>query len=100
MINPVFPNTVTSWQTIAENRYIHLRCKSESHILTVVIANSFDGNIQQDSRGNILSRKQEQAPGIGIGSIDKICQRCGGTVQRSWDDSCFTTVFMLPTENA
>lgn len=93
-------NALAGCQTIAENRYIHLRCKSESHILTVVITNSFDGNIQQDSRGNILSRKREQAPGIGLSSIDEICQRCGGTVQRSWDDSCFTTVFMLPTENA
>lgn len=88
-------NAIAGCKTVPENRHIAVLCQSEKALLTIVVRNSFDG-VVQESKDGILSRKQAGRVGVGLASMDAFCQRYGGTFQRSWDESTFTVMLLLP----
>lgn len=88
-------NAISGCETLAENRHIALLCQSEKALLTIVVRNSFDGIIEKD-KTSILSRKRENQAGVGLASMEAMCQRYGGSFQTSWDENSFTVMFLLP----
>jgi sensor histidine kinase regulating citrate/malate metabolism len=71
--------------------------QSEPQVLSLMIQNSYDGKLKV-KRGELQSRKRTQGPGIGISSMQMICQKYGGTMEMQWDDHCFTVLIVLPVE--
>ncbi len=96
LIGNVLENAFTACLTIPEDRYIKMISKSEKNLLTVIVTNSFDGKLRQGTEGVLLSRKREGRTGVGMKSMESVCQRYGGTMEKHWDDNTFTLMFMLP----
>lgn len=88
-------NAISGCETLSKNRHIALLCQSEKSLLTIVIRNSFDGLVTE-SKAGILSRKRENRSGVGLSSMEAMCQRYGGSFQATWDESSFTVMFLLP----
>ncbi len=88
-------NAIFGCKTLSDNRHIALLCQSEKALLTIVVRNSFDGIIEKD-KTRILSRKRANQAGVGLASMEAMCQRYGGSFQTSWDENSFTIMFLFP----
>ena len=95
LLGNALDNAMAGCATVPGRGSILVVSKSEGHLLSVMVRNTFDGKLEK--RGDVLlSRKRKNSPGVGIGSMEEICRRCGGSLKLDWDDECFTLMFILP----
>ena len=81
----------------AGERNVAIVFQNEASLLSVMIKNTFNGVVHKDKTG-FLSSKREHRHGIGIASMEKICDKYGGTLNITWDESSFIVMIMLPIE--
>ncbi|MBE6975144.1 MAG: GHKL domain-containing protein [Ruminococcaceae bacterium] len=95
LLGNALDNALAACQTVPENRFIQVISQSENQLLSIMVRNNHDGQIRQTDRG-ILSRKRDNAPGIGLQSMEAVCRRCGGEMTIHYDHETFTVIFLLP----
>ena len=95
LLGNALDNALAGCQTVSENRFIQVISQSENQLLSIMVRNNHDGNIRQTDRG-ILSRKRENAPGIGLRSMETVCRRYNGEMTVQHNAETFTVVFLLP----
>lgn len=95
LLGNALDNALAGCLTIPKNRSIQLICQSEKQVLSILVRNTFDGNIIQ-TNGEFQSRKQEGRIGVGMHSMQLVCSRYGGTMETVWDENHFTIMFLLP----
>lgn len=95
LLGNALDNALTACETVAGQRSIAVISQTEGQVLSVMVRNTFDGTVLQ-SGGELLSRKRDGRPGVGISSMRSICERCGGSLDIRWDDETFTVMFILP----
>lgn len=62
-----------------QNPYIDLKIKYDLGNLLIFLENSFDGNIEKDDKGRIVTRKTDKMNhGLGLNSIQSILMRYNG----------------------
>ncbi|MEG1252814.1 MAG: GHKL domain-containing protein [Erysipelotrichaceae bacterium] len=80
-----------------ENKKRFINVKAEifgNQQFVLVIKNSYDGNIYQNSRGEFMSSKRTQV-GIGVSSVKEMCERYRGVAKFEYQDGIFTASIML-----
>lgn len=95
LLGNVLDNALAGCMTVPDGRRIQVISQSEEKLLSVVVRNTFDGKVKQGKDG-LLSRKRENAYGVGLRSMQSVCQLYGGSLEYQWDDHIFTVLFMLP----
>ena len=88
-------NALTACARVAGPRQIQIFAQTEARLLSIVVRNSFDGQVEERN-GELLSRKRDHEPGVGIRSMREVCRRCGGTLEYQWDENTFTLLILLP----
>ncbi len=59
--------------------YINLKMKYDQNNLVVIIQNSFDGMIEKDKHGNVVTKKKDAINhGFGVSSIQRVLKRYNG----------------------
>lgn len=82
-----------------ENRYIKLKMRMDSNNLLIVVENSFDGIINRDKKGQILTVKTNKIDhGMGLTSIKKAVEKYHGIMKISYTNSVFITEILLYDE--
>ena len=95
LLGNALDNALTACLTIPQGRSIAVISRSEKHLLSIAVHNTFDGKVEQFEDG-LLSRKRENRHGVGIASMRSICERYGASMDTRWDDHSFTVMFMFP----
>lgn len=95
LIGNALDNAVTACKGYDGERYISVAAQREKELLMLTIDNSFDGILLQ-KEGKILSRKRVEEEGIGIRSMEQICEKYGGISRFQADGNRFEVSFMLP----
>ncbi|MBQ8474360.1 MAG: sensor histidine kinase [Clostridia bacterium] len=98
LVGNALDNAYAACKELNSERKISLMCQSENQLLTIMVQNSFDGKIETTEDDQLISRKRGDRPGVGMLSMNSVCQRYGGTMERHWDENTFTVMFMLPLE--
>ena len=75
---------------------IRLLCKRETNFLSIVVQNTFDGQLKFSDDKTMLSMKRDNEIGIGLLSMKSICDRYGGVMEYNWTDDTFNIMFMIP----
>ena len=68
-------NAVEACRRFDGERYIKIRSKKTYEMFTVIIVNSFDGNLKKEG-DRFMSRKRD-GEGIGISSVKAIAEKYG-----------------------
>lgn len=95
LLGNALDNALTACRTVPDGRSIQLVSQSEPRLLSIMIRNTFDGKVEQDKDG-IRSRKGENRKGVGIASMQSVCESYGGSMDMQWDEKTFTVMFLLP----
>lgn len=97
LLGNALDNALAGCLTLSEGRSITLVSQSEKRLLSVMVRNTFDGQVRQAGK-EVLSRKRDDRTGVGLSSMRSICQRYGGSMELQRDDKTFTVMFLLPLQ--
>lgn len=82
-----------------ENRYIKLKMRMDSNNLLIIVENSFDGLINRDKKGQILTVKTNKIDhGMGLTSIEKAVEKYHGLMKINYTNSIFIIEILLYNE--
>jgi sensor histidine kinase regulating citrate/malate metabolism len=98
LLGNALDNAFTGCLTITENRNVTLIAQTEKETLSFVIKNTFDGEIKTKDK-IILSRKRENSEGIGLKSMEAICEKYKGTMEIKYDEEHFVILIILTKDN-
>ena len=96
LLGNALDNALEGCMTVDRDRSISVIAEAEAQVLSIVVHNSFDGNVVKGDSG-IHSRKREYSrPGVGLASMEAICLKYGGYMDISYDEHTFTLLISLP----
>jgi len=95
LIGNALENALTGCMTLAENRYIKVIMQSEKEMISVVVHNTFDGVVQKKGE-TLYSRKRDNETGLGLISMQSVCEKYGAEMNVQWDEETFTVLFLIP----
>ena len=82
-----------------ETRFVHIRIHLRYDQLYIEVRNSFDGHVEEDDSGNLISTKRneehEQRHGIGLDMIRRISEKHNGFFHITYDNHCFSLIVLL-----
>lgn len=79
-----------------ERRYIKLNMKVDKHNLIIIVINSFDGNINRNKKGKILTSKLNRVNhGMGLDSIERSVNKYQGIMKTSFTERIFSLEILL-----
>lgn len=79
----------------AAEKFVILKIFDVKGQLGILVRNSAGGRIQRDQKRFFTSKSNPERHGIGIGQIDTIVERYGGTIERTVNEGEFETVICL-----
>lgn len=94
LLGNALDNAFTACQTIDKDRKVTMVAQVEAETISFVIKNTFDGVVKTNDK-MILSRKRENSEGIGLKSMEAICEKYKGTMRVEWDEVNFVVLIIL-----
>lgn len=94
LLGNALDNAVTACQNVKENPFIQVISNGEGAGMQVLIRNSFDGVVNKKD-DKFLTRKTEGDHGIGISSMQEICDRNDVLMKIAHTDDTFDVLFVF-----
>ena len=94
MIGNALENAFEACAAVDTNRFVTITAEHNGHLLTIMVQNSFDGEIKV-VKDTILSRKRENRIGVGLKTMRSVCEKHGGMMKTDWDEHVFTVLMIL-----
>lgn len=97
LIGNILDNAIEASEKITKDkRQIDFAIQFRSNILTIQIGNYYNGCINKNSKGQILTTKTEsENHGIGFLSINKIVTKYNGKIDITYNDNYFSIQVMI-----
>lgn len=97
LIGNMLDNAIEASEKITiDKRQIDFAIQFRSNILTIQLGNYYNGCINKDSKGQILTTKTEsENHGIGFLSINKIVMKYNGKIDMTYNDNYFRIKAMI-----
>lgn len=94
LLGNALDNAVTACGRYDSERYITVASEKNQDMLLLTVDNSFDGMVLKKEE-KILSRKRKDEAGIGIRSMQQICEKYNGTSRFEVAGNQFEASFMI-----
>ncbi len=94
LLGNALDNAVTACQGVKDNPFIQVISNGEGAGMQLLIRNSFDGVIKKE-KDKFLTRKSEGDHGIGISSMQEICNRNDILMKIVHTDNTFDVLFVF-----
>ncbi len=94
LLGNALDNAFTACLTVSDERSISVTAETDETTLSILIQNTFDGKVETSSDA-ILSRKAENRVGVGLKSIQTICEKYNGSIKTKWNNNIFTVLIVL-----
>ena len=94
LLGNAIDNAVTACEYVKENPFIQVISNGEGAGMQLLIRNSYDGVIKKD-KDKFLTRKTKGDHGIGISSMQEICQNNNILMKIAYTDDTFDVLFVF-----
>ncbi len=94
LLGNALDNAITACQNVKDGAFIQVIASGEGAGMQLLIRNSYDGIINKDN-DKFLTRKKEGDHGIGISSMQEICDRNNILMKIAYTDKTFDVLFMF-----
>ncbi len=94
LLGNALDNAVTACKNVKENPFIQVISNGEGEGMQVLIRNSYDGIIKKDKE-KFLTRKSEGDHGIGISSMQEICDRNDILMKIAYTENTFDVLYVF-----
>ncbi len=94
LLGNALDNAVTACKNVKDNPFIQVIANGEGAGMQLLIRNSFDGVVKKD-KDKFLTRKSKGDHGIGISSMQEICERNDILMKIVHTDNTFDVLFVF-----
>lgn len=94
LLGNALDNAVTACKNVKDNPYIQVISNGEGEGMQLLIRNSFDGIVKKD-KDKFLTLKSKGDHGIGINSMQDICDRNNILMKIVYTDNTFDVLFVF-----
>ncbi|MBQ7965978.1 MAG: GHKL domain-containing protein [Ruminococcus sp.] len=94
LLGNALDNAVTACKNVTDNPFIQVIANGEGAGMQLLIRNSFDGVLKKD-KNKFLTRKSKGDHGIGISSMQEICERNDILMKIVHTDNTFDVLFVF-----
>lgn len=94
LLGNALDNAVTACKNVTDNPFIQVIANGEGAGMQLLIRNSFDGVLKKD-KDKFLTRKSKGDHGIGISSMQEICERNDILMKIVHTDNTFDVLFVF-----
>ncbi len=94
LLGNALDNAITACEKVKDMPFIQIISNGEGAGMQVLIRNSFDGVVKKD-KDKFLSLKTHGDHGIGIGSMEEICQKNDILMKIAYTDNIFDVLFIF-----
>ena len=94
LLGNALDNAVTACLSVSENPFIQVIANGEGEGMQLLVRNSFDGVVKKE-KDKFVSRKSEGDHGIGISSMQDICDRNDILMKIVYTDDTFDVLFVF-----
>ena len=96
LLGNALENALDACRYLESGRVIDVVFQSREFMTSIVVRNTFDGTVYQNGPYLLSRKRRGEQRGVGVASMREICQRCGGSLEYTWDQACFTVLMLLP----
>ena len=94
LLGNALDNAVTACKNVKDNPFIQVISNGEGAGMQVLIRNSFDGIVKKEN-DKFITRKAKGDHGIGISSMQEICDRNDILMKVAYTDTTFDVLFVF-----
>ena len=94
LLGNALDNAVTACKNVKENPFIKIIPNGEGEGMQLLIRNSYDGIIKKD-KNKFITRKTEGDHGIGVSSMQEICDKNDILMKIAYTDEVFDVLFVF-----
>lgn len=97
MIGNLVDNALEATEKCEEKHTIFVRIftQNDGNICVVKVTNSFNGNIIKSGMGFVSTKKEEGIHGVGLKSVEKTAEKCGGYLECFAENNEFIAVLLI-----
>ncbi len=96
LLGNALENALDACMYLESGRVIDVVFQSREFMTSIVVRNAFDGTVYQTGHFLLSRKRRGEQRGVGVASMREICQRCGGSLEYTWDKDNFTVLMLLP----
>lgn len=94
LLGNLLDNAIEGCKTMEEDRRLAITFQHTESAVCMLIQNTYDGLVKMED-GEMLSRKRERLSGIGLKSVEELCQKYRGQIDICPDETLFSVNVLL-----
>lgn len=94
VIGNLLDNAIEATAKVAD-RWIHLRMEYTKGRLLLKMSNSYDGNVKKIETRIVTSKRDKDAHGIGLKSVERVVQKFDGEMELSHNENVFEVMILM-----
>lgn len=94
VLGNLLDNAIEGCKTAAEDRRLSLTFQHTDTTVCILIQNTYDGLVEMEN-GEMMSRKRERLSGVGLRSVETLCQKYRGRMDICHDETVFSVNLLL-----
>lgn len=94
ILGNLLDNAIEGCKTMKEDRRLSVTFQHTDTAVCILVQNTYDGQVAMEN-GEMVSRKREQLSGVGLKSVETLCQKYGGKMDVCPDKTLFSVNLLL-----
>lgn len=94
VLGNLLDNAIEGCKTAAEDRRLSLTFQHTDTTVCILIQNTYDGLVEMEN-GEMMSRKRKRLSGVGLRSVETLCQKYRGRMDICHDETVFSVNLLL-----
>lgn len=94
ILGNLLDNAIEGCKTMKEDRRLSVTFQHTDTTVCLLVQNTYDGQVTMDN-GEMVSRKRQQLSGVGLKSVETLCQKYGGVMDVCPDKTLFSVNLLL-----
>lgn len=94
ILGNLLDNAIEGCKTMEEDRRLSVSFQYSDTVVCILVQNTYDGCVYLEN-GEYVSRKRDQLAGVGLKSVEDLCQKYQGKLDVCHDESVFSVNLLL-----
>ena len=99
ILGNLLDNAIEGCKTMAEDRRLSVSFQHTDNAVCILVQNTYDGRVETE-HGELVSRKREQLSGVGLKSVETLCEKYRGKMDICHDEAVFSVNLVLENPSA
>ena len=94
ILGNLLDNAIEGCKTMGQDRRLSVSFQHTDTTVCILAQNTYDGRVNVEN-GEMVSRKREHLSGVGLKSVENLCEKYRGRMDICYDETLFSVNLLL-----